>query len=125
MPLLHLGRWLARAAFAVAWLAITALALMPAPSVPVSTLWDKADHLLAFAVLTLLGRAAFPITARRLALGLLAYGAAIELAQSALPTRSGSLLDLLADALGIGLALGVLALWQGRRGSAAVAGRTG
>jgi VanZ family protein len=109
--LLRLG---ARAAFVVAWLAITALALMPAPSVPVSTLWDKTDHLLAFSVLTLLGRISFTLAPARLGLALLAYGAAIELIQSALPTRAGSLLDLVADALGIALAFGLIALWQAR-----------
>lgn len=117
-----LGRWAAGCAFVVAWLAVTALALMPAPAVPVTTLWDKADHVLAFLVLTLLGRAGLPGLATRLPVVLLLYGAAIELIQSGLPTRSGSLLDLVADAIGIGVALVLLALARSVRMSRLPAG---
>jgi VanZ family protein len=109
-------RLAARVAFALALAAITLLALMPAPEVPITTFWDKADHVIAFAVLTLLAVAAFPqfSPGRWLVPALLGYGASLELIQSLLPTRSGSLLDLIADAVGVALGLALIALLQPR-----------
>lgn len=65
---------------------------------------DKVHHLWYFGLLWWMGlragfRAGWP-----LALGLLAFGAGIELAQALTPSRAASGLDLLAD--GCGLALG-------------------
>jgi VanZ family protein len=109
-------RLAARIALALALAAITLLALMPAPEVPVTTFWDKADHVIAFVVLALLAVAAFPQLSpgRQLVPALLGYGASLELIQSLLPTRSGSLLDLAADAVGVALGLGLIALLQPR-----------
>lgn len=94
---------LARMALTVAAIMIAALALMPAPAVPVSTSWDKLDHWFAFFTLALLAEQAFPQQPfwRRIAPGVLIYGAGIEVAQSFTSDRDASVMDLLADGIGI------------------------
>lgn len=67
-----------------------------------STGWDKANHLLAFATLGALAslgwRSAWSWVC------LLAFGGAIELLQALTPAREASWADLGADALGLALA---------------------
>lgn len=65
--------------------------------------WDKLNHAMAFVVLALLLDFSFPKRAFDYlkCSSLLAYGLLIELVQYMLPTRSFSLLDLLADSAGI------------------------
>ncbi len=64
---------------------------------------DKANHVLAFYVLALLVDFSFPKDNLGLAkvLALLTYGLLIEIVQSFLPNRTASLLDLVADGVGI------------------------
>ncbi len=65
---------------------------------------DKLQHLLAFGAMATagaLGSRPGRAAALRVAGGLLAYGAFIELVQSQLPTRTAAWNDLLADALGL------------------------
>lgn len=95
----------ARLALLLAVLAITTLALMPVPTVPITTSWDKLNHALAFITLALLADHAFPRQPfwRCLVPWLLAYGVAIELAQWLTPDRDLSVLDVLADGIGIAL----------------------
>ena len=88
-------------AFFTCALAVLVLALMPAPPVMVTTGWDKSNHLLAFTVMTWLGCKAFPHRLVYAMLGLLAYGALIEILQSFTPNRSAEWLDLFSDCLGI------------------------
>lgn len=91
-------------------IAITWLALSPAPPPGMDTGWDKANHLLAFGSLAFSAAWAFwprPRLWGWLVLALMAYGVGIELAQSLLPPRSADWRDVLADALGI--ASGLLA----------------
>jgi len=94
---------------------ISWLAFSPAPPPGASLGWDKANHASAFAALMVTGRLAGPrLSWRVLALGLLAYGGAIELIQTQLPPREGDWLDLLADAVGLGLGTAVaIALRRG------------
>ena len=80
------------------------------PSAPQAGLphLDKLRHLLAFASLALvaaLGWLPGPGTNIRIVGGLMLYGLFIELMQTQLPTRTGSIGDWLADATGIGLGL--------------------
>lgn len=83
-------------------LAISALAFMPGPEVPVTTHWDKGDHTLAFFSLSLLARFAWPQQPfLRIALALVGYGMFIEIVQAFLPTRDAEVLDILADSTGI------------------------
>jgi VanZ family protein len=95
----------ARFCLAVAVAAITFLAFTDRAFPVIEDIPDKVNHLAAFAVLAMLADYAFP-TARFGAakvLALAGYGAAIEVVQSFLPHRQASLLDLAADAAGIGL----------------------
>ncbi len=101
-----------RVLLAALLVAITWLALVPAPPQVVSTGWDKSNHALAFASLAFAGVWAWCPRPRQwgwLAVALLAYGGAIEIVQSMMPPRTGDALDLLAD--GCGIVLGLLAAW--------------
>lgn len=101
------------------WLSAIALAI--ASLVPVALLegtvfnfWDKAQHAIGFAWLAILGVLSYPQKPRAVALSLLAYGAAIELAQAATGWRYGEWSDLAAD--GVGILIGVLiATWVLRK----------
>lgn len=93
-------------------IAVLTLALIPAPPPDLTTGWDKSNHLLAFGTLTWLALHAFPQRLKSVLLGLLAYGALIEILQSFTPTRSAEWLDLCADAMGILLGWGLVKLWQ-------------
>lgn len=81
-------------------------------------LWDKAIHCTVYVLFMLLG---LPLCRRAHHLWLLfvlalAYGALIEWGQSFVPGRDTSAADMLANALGASLGLG-LAWWQsGRQG---------
>lgn len=89
-------------------LALVTMSLMPTAylAAPVFSIWDKAQHALGFAVLTLLAVQAYPSRSRlRLALALLLLGGAIELAQSASGWRMGDWRDGLANAVGIAVVL--------------------
>lgn len=91
--------------FWVGSVAIGVLALLPATLPLPSTGWDKANHALAFAALALLGARCWPEGRSIVLPGLLAYGGAIELAQTLFTsTRMGEWSDLLADAVGLGIA---------------------
>ena len=97
-----------RILFVVAIVAVGILTLLPKAPLPIQAN-DKLQHGLAFAGLMMLLGLAWA-SGPRLWLGaisLVAYGAAIELAQMKVPGRQGELLDLTADSIGIivGLAL--------------------
>jgi VanZ family protein len=65
---------------------------------------DKLQHLLAFGAMATAGALGLQqgrAAALRVAAGLLAYGAFIEMVQSMLPTRTAAWDDLLADAVGV------------------------
>ncbi len=85
-------------------------AFKPALQVPMME-WphaDKLQHIAAFTTLSVVasfGWAPHARSARHVALGLMAYGLFIEAVQTQLPSRSGSLADWAADAVGIALGL--------------------
>lgn len=105
-----------RALFWVAVVAGVVLALWPVQ--PQQDQWfahaDKLKHLVAFAALLMLGTRAGFRAWPALALGLLALGAAIEVAQGFTPTRTAGLGDWLADAAGIACGLFVERARRGR-----------
>ena len=110
--------WLARGMFALATAFVLYAAFAPPSDAPSLVPWDKANHFIAFYVLTGLAAASFPRTGWiLLAAGLLALGGAIELVQ-ALPFvgRDGAVGDWVADGAGIAAVLGPLALawWRGQ-----------
>jgi VanZ family protein len=93
--------------FWLALLGISTLSLLPTDRLPSisASVWDKAQHALAFMLLTilaLLGWSARPHT--RIVLGLLAFGVIIEFAQASLGWRHGEVADVVADAVGIAVA---------------------
>ena len=98
--------------FAAAVLVILYMTLAPNEDVPGSSLvWDKAAHSIAFGLLTVIGL--LMSTHRRwlVALGVLALGIAIEIAQTLMPFgRNGDWRDALADAIGVVLGLGLWAI---------------
>jgi VanZ family protein len=99
-------RRLARLGFLACVLAVAFLAFAPFPESPGFD-WDKANHLVAFVTLMALAELGWPDRrAMPWRLGLvLGYGVLIELVQAQLPYRQGSVLDLVADALGVALYL--------------------
>lgn len=89
---------------------VTTLSLMPQPPQSIDLGWDKLNHALAFAVLTVLARRAAPRTPLwGVGAWLLAWGVWIEGAQALGSTRHAEVLDVLAD--GIGIAAGSLLTW--------------
>ena len=95
----------ARVLTAVLALGILVATLWPSHAPPVPfTLRDKVLHLLAFAALILPMAVTEPRRALWLAPLCIAFGAAIEVIQPAFG-RGAEWLDLLADALGVGLGL--------------------
>jgi hypothetical protein len=107
-PVLRLAFW-AAAAFAFA------MATLPRPPIELFSS-DKAQHMAAFFVITLLGCVAYRGLSRVwLMLGMIAFGAAIELAQL-LPQlhRDAEWSDWLADILAVLLALAVARMFDRR-----------
>ena len=109
-----LQRW-SRRIFWLLLLIVIALTLSPIAYLPQQafSLWDKAQHALAFATLAALGALAYPRRIGLLVLSLLVFGGAIELAQAATGWRSGDLADWLADS--VGLVAGLPLAWLSRR----------
>ena len=90
-------------AWCLAMLGVTVLALLPVAhlQLPIFDWWDKAQHALAFAVLTGWALWLWPGAAWRVVVGMLAYGAGIELAQWAVGWRFAEWADWAADAVGV------------------------
>jgi VanZ family protein len=107
---------LMRSAWVLAMLAVTVLALLPVEHLqsPVFDGWDKAQHALAFWVLTGWALLLWPNAAMRVVVGMLAYGAGLEVAQWAVGWRFAEWADVAADAVGVGLAWVCVAGWRRR-----------
>ncbi len=94
--------------FAVCVGVITVMSMIPSTTLPNALdFWDKAQHALAFAVLTVTGSIAYPDKRTRTYIGLLLLAVGIELIQKYFTTTHvGDVLDLLAD--GVGGMLGII-----------------
>jgi VanZ family protein len=102
------------AAYGVAVVVLLYLCLAPAKDLPAETLWDKAEHAIAWFVLAAVGLAFWPARPRRIAGFALAFGALIEILQATLPTgRDGDWRDWIADAVGVAAAVLTWALARG------------
>ena len=112
-PTIALRSW--RLAFGLCVLAVLVLALMPTDLPMPSTGWDKSNHLLAFSVMALLGRRAYPGRTVAVLSSLLAYGVLIEVLQSFTPNRFAEWQDLVADAAGLALGWGAQQLARAMR----------
>ena len=100
----------------VVLLAVSYLAVTPAPPRQANLGWDKLNHFAAFFVIGVLACRAYPGNLNRMAtilLALLTYGAAIEIIQIYVPGRSAEWFDLLAD--GVGSLCGALLAWATRQ----------
>ena len=90
-------------AFIVGVPAVIAFSLLPQETLPETGTWDKLNHVVAYAALTVAGglgcKGWRPLLV--VGMGLLMLGASLELAQAALPSRSGSPYDALANLVGI------------------------
>jgi VanZ family protein len=95
-----------RVGWFLAMLSVTVLALMPVEhlQLPLFNWWDKAQHVLAFAVLTTWALLAWPSMTVVVLVGMLAFGAFIELAQWWVGYRFADWADWLADVVGVCLA---------------------
>ncbi len=96
-----------RISFAVAALLVTLVSLMPKDVMPPAGGPDKLLHVVAYLSLGLLGGLGYRgmRSALLLALGLMALGGALELAQMLVPGRFASVADSLANCLGTVLGL--------------------
>lgn len=89
------------------------LSLMPQEYLPEGVdIWDKLSHAVAFGVIALSAALGWPHKGflRSLAMPLLGFGMLIEVMQLLIPGREFSLLDILADGVGILLAGAVIGL---------------
>ncbi len=98
-------RKLAKTAFFIGLVAVIALSLLPQETLPETGLWDKWNHTLAYAVLALSGGIGFKGWRSLLVLGLgvVVLGGGLELAQSVIPDRDGSVTDALANFVGVAI----------------------
>lgn len=102
-----------RLLFAAALAAVLVVSLWPmVEPPPINTGWDKTDHVAAFVVLGLLGLPSWPDHRVRVLVGLLFYGALIEALQAFTVHRQGDWRDWVADAIGTGLAVLIIAAWR-------------
>jgi VanZ family protein len=104
-------RHVLRLFFAAALIAVFALALTPVPEGLMLVSWqDKLEHLLVFLGLCVLGASAWPGRGVAVGSGLVLYGAAMEIAQSATAHRYGDIWDWTADCIGIAAGMFVIRL---------------
>ncbi len=98
-------RKLAKTAFFVGLVAVIVLSLLPQETLPETGMWDKLNHALAYGVLAVVGGFGFKgwLSLLMVGIGLVLLGAGLELAQSVIPDRDGSITDALANFVGIAI----------------------
>ena len=108
-------RKIARLSFTIGFIAVTWLSLTPQDALPEIHMWDKLQHLMAYAVLAICGAVGFLGRRPRLivSIGLIVLGCGLEVAQAAVPGRNPSIGDAVANIAGI--ALGLATAWIGDR----------
>lgn len=109
MGLHRLPRPIRLALYAGAVAVLLYLCLAPSKDLPEVSLWDKAEHAIAWLVLTGSGLLLFPRRPRTIALFAWLLGGLVEVLQGTLPVgRDADWKDWLADSIGVAAAL---ALW--------------
>ncbi|MDB5448641.1 MAG: hypothetical protein JWQ97_3958 [Phenylobacterium sp.] len=94
------------AAYAGAVAVLLYLCLAPSNDLPTVNLWDKAEHSLAWCVLTGLGLVLWPARPARVTAFAFAFGGLVEVLQGDLPFgRDADWRDWAADSTGVGAAL--------------------
>ncbi len=105
-----------RAAFLLALVIVFIVALLPSPEVVQAfPQQDKLGHFVVFMALGIAGLLAWPNRPLAICVVLLAYGMAMEVAQSMTETRHGDPWDWVADAVGVAAALMLHGFWRRRR----------
>lgn len=102
-------RRLLRATFYFAAMLVAVLSLAPSTALPPVSIGDKAEHVVAYVVLALLGATSSERGIARTILGLSVFGGAIELLQALSPGRSPDALDAAADIAGACIGCGLAA----------------
>ncbi len=102
-------RKLAKFGFSIGLVSAIVLSLLPQETLPETGMWDKMNHALAYGVLAVLGGFGFKgwRSLLMVGIGLVLLGAGLELAQSVISYRDGSITDALANFFGV--AIGSLA----------------
>lgn len=113
LPLAWARLWQAGALLMV--VAIIAGSMLPGPAVAAVSQWDKLEHALGYGAVTLWAIGMLrPARYLHAAAAALLLGASLELAQALLTSsREGDLLDLVANAVGIAVALALAHLGLG------------
>ena len=102
----HLPRPLRIALYALAVTILLYLCLAPQDDIPHVNVWDKVEHTLGWLVLTVSGLMLSNNRPRTIAAFAFGVGVFVEIAQATMDLgRDGDVADLVADALGIGIAL--------------------
>lgn len=97
-----------KTAFYIVFLAIEYLALTTQHIKIVESFWDKQNHFIAFCTLYVLLSMAYPHFSTRLkVILLLLIGFQIEITQYFIPNRYFSLMDIVADSIGILIGMGI------------------
>ena len=96
---------------------VGALSLVPGGALPASQLSDKVEHLLAYAALGLIGVATARNGSRAACsiLGIIAFGAMIEVLQMFSPGRYAEVGDALANSAGALIGGAIAIVWHRRR----------
>jgi len=103
--------WVSRLLLALGVALVSYLSVIEVPRQPSLPFIDKIEHAAAFFSLGACAYFAFQDSVRAATLGLLLYGLGIECVQWWLPWREFSLLDWVADGLGVLLWLGCVRVW--------------
>jgi VanZ family protein len=93
-------RRVSKAIFYAACALVGVLSVLPGAALPPVPIGDKAEHVIAYAALALIGCALFERRYATVILGLAAYGAALEWLQIFSPGRSPEIADGVADLVG-------------------------
>ena len=103
---------MARLTFWVAALVVLYFALAPVPGGEPLTGWDKANHVVAFGALAVLGLLGWGSRTRLVLTGLSGYGVLIEVLQLATVDHHFDPHDLVADAVGLAVGWCVWRAWR-------------
>ncbi|MFZ5717939.1 MAG: hypothetical protein ACOY5Y_00580 [Pseudomonadota bacterium] len=99
------------ALYALAALILLVLCVLPTEDLPDPGTGDRFEHTAAWFVLTATGYALAPRRMWAIPAFALAYGVVVEVIQGAAPTgRHSDLLDFVADAVGVAIAIGLYGL---------------
>ncbi|MEZ5435123.1 MAG: VanZ family protein [Pseudomonadales bacterium] len=93
--------------------------LLPTSSLPTVNIWDKAEHAGTFATLMTLAWLAYQhrFSHHILVLSLVLYGVTTECIQHFIPSRSFSVLDMVADTVGVLFAWLLIRLLEKQHGA--------